>query len=505
MSIVVPNPVDNASSELEERLLRIWKDALCVDEIDRDSNFFDLGGDSLFAVALFLELERQLGVDLPVTTIYDAPTIAEMARFIEQDTASWDRGRPRPPSADGGDRIDGMQGVPPAHGVGGGGCDADMRARTSAVPGAPVPISNTYSTLVLLKPGTADRPLFIVHGIGGTVFELAALGRAVRIPEAVYAIQARGLDGHDAPHETIGQMVDHYLLAIRAVQPFGPYCLCGYSFGGLVAMEMARRLKAQGQSIGALILIDAYAHPFTWPLLSRLKMKLRRSAHLFRRALDRSPSEMLSLLRARMKPKSASTRLREWLLDQNPSLPAPLLRVREAGGLALLAYRPRPYAGPIMFLNARQRDTEFPDDPKRIWRRLALDIVFRTIPGGHRTIVTQHPEAAAAAIAECLRSSFPAHGSAKVLAKADTTVASAFSPGNAEMWEKKETAKEPGRQGSGENHKARKRASGIIARRTRAEKRVTTISSVRKGINALASLRLGGSHFSRRLRAAWKQ
>lgn len=337
-------------SDVETLLVDIWQRVLLVPEIDRDSNFFDLGGDSLFAVALFLEIERQLNVDLPVTTIYDTPTVAEMARLIEREST--------PES----------------------------------------------SSLVLLKAGTKDGPLFIVHGIGGTVFELAALGRAVSIPEPVYAIQARGLDGRDAPHETIGQMVDHYIRSVRAVQPFGPYRLCGYSFGGLIAMEMARRLKAQGQSIGALILIDAYAHPFTWPVLSRLKMKLRRSAHLFGRALGRSPRETLELLRARMKPKSASARLREWLLDQNPSLPAPLLRVREAGGMALLAYRPKPYAGRITFLNAKRRDSEFPDDPKRIWRRLALDIEFRTIPGGHRTIVTEYAEAAAAAITECLSS-----------------------------------------------------------------------------------------------------
>ncbi|HLY04947.1 MAG TPA: alpha/beta fold hydrolase [Rhizomicrobium sp.] len=334
------------STDVELLLLDIWQRVLRVPEIGRDDNFFDLGGDSLLAVNLFLEIEKETGVHLPITVIYDAPTIAEMARLVEDETAS------------------------------------------------------ESSCLVLLKPGTGDRPLFIAHGIGGTVIELAALGRAVRIPDAVYAIQARGLDGREPPHVTIEAMVDHYVQAIRAVQPSGPYRLCGYSFGGLIAMEIARRLKAQGRSIAALILMDAYAHPRTWPVLSRVKMKLRRSLHLF----VRSPGEILGRVFRRAKDQSESMRLHEWLLDQNPSLPLPLLRVREAGGAALSAYRPKPYAGRIMFLRAKKRDAEFPDDPKRIWRRLALDIAFRTIPGGHRTIVTQHAETAAAAITACLSS-----------------------------------------------------------------------------------------------------
>lgn len=245
----------------ETVLLDIWQRVLRVPEIGRNDNFFDLGGDSLLAVSLFLEIENQIGVHLPITAIYDAQSVAEMAVLLSRETVSWNRAH----AADGGD-----------NGV-------RMRERTPAVPGA------AYASLVLLKPGTQDRPLFMVHGIGGTVIELAALGRSMRIPEAVYAIQARGLDGHEEPHETIEDMADHYVQAVRAIQPLGPYHLSGYSFGGLIATEMARRFKAQGQSVDALILIDAYAHPSTWPVLSRMKMKLRRWLYLSRGALGRSP------------------------------------------------------------------------------------------------------------------------------------------------------------------------------------------------------------------------
>jgi acetoacetyl-CoA synthetase len=360
-ALAAPVPARGQPADIENSLLQIWKRMLRAPEIERDSNFFDLGGDSLLAVNLLLEVERQTGMNIPITAIYDAPTVAEMTRLIANETA--------PESA----------------------------------------------CVVLLKPGTAESPLFIVHGIGGTVVELAALGKKIRIPDAVYAVQARGLDGRDTPLATVEEMADFYVAVLRRIQPRGPYRLCGYSFGGLVAMEIARRLQAQNEKIAALILVDAYAHPSTWPVLSRTKMRLRRALHLLREAVRGSPGQTFSRVMRRAKASLAraapagadsgareSARLHDWLLDRNPLLPLPLLRAREAGSAALRAYRPQSYAGPIIFLKAKQRDIEFPDDPERIWRGLAPEIVYLTIPGGHRTVVTEYAGAAAATLTACL-------------------------------------------------------------------------------------------------------
>ena len=337
----------NRASDFEPTLLALWTRALGHPDITPHDNFFDLGGDSLMAVQLFLEIERETGVRLPVTAIYDAPTVEDMTRLLGEEAA---------PQA---------------------------------------------SPLVLLKPGTGN-PLFIVHGIGGTVIELAALGRSIGIAEPVYAIQAPGLDGRAAPVATVEAMADLYVEAIRSVEPHGPYRLCGYSFGGLIAIEMAKRLEADGQRVAPPILIDAYAHPSTWPLLSRMRMRARRTLHLAWHTRGRAFLETLSRFCRRLNRESESARLHEWLLDHNPSLPLTLRRVREAGGAALLAYRPRPYAGPVTFLKAGERSSEFPDDPWRIWQHLLPYATFRTIPGRHRTIVTDHAAAAAAALTACL-------------------------------------------------------------------------------------------------------
>ncbi|HEX4160563.1 MAG TPA: alpha/beta fold hydrolase [Rhizomicrobium sp.] len=341
--------------DIAARLGEIWSRTLNISPIGPEDDFFDLGGDSLLAVGLFLEIERETGISLPITTIYDAPTINALADIITGEAAA-----PK------------------------------------------------FSPLVLLKPGDDGAPLFIVHGIGGTVMELAAVGRAIRIPAPVYALQAQGLDGSKPPLESLDDMVALYLDHVRALQPEGPYRLSGYSFGGLVALEMARRLIHEYQETAEPILIDTYAHPDTWPRVSRLKMQARRTVHLagqFGRAPIR---KSLPALLARLHggpPKDARARLRDWLLDRNPDLPAPLLRVREAGSVALARYTPRFYPGKIAFLKASHPDPEFPDDPERIWKPLVQDMDIRIVPGRHRTMISDHAAALADHLTACVLAS----------------------------------------------------------------------------------------------------
>ena len=284
------------SSTHTEMLMGLWRRILQTAAVTPESNFFDLGGDSLMAVNLFLEIERETGRNLPITTIYDAPTVGELSALLEQ----------------------------------------------SAAP--------EFSPLVLLKEGDASPPLFIVHGVGGTVIEFAALGKQIDTRGPVYALQAQGLDGAQPPLESIPDMAALYCHAIREKQPAGPYLLCGYSFGGLVAVEMAKILKRDGGEIALLLLIDAYAHPVTWPRFSRLKMRARRASYqLFAEADVTHRIGVKALLPtlksigakavAAFASKSSSApreprskRLRQWLLNRNPNLPLPLLQTRLAGG-----------------------------------------------------------------------------------------------------------------------------------------------------------------------------
>jgi acetoacetyl-CoA synthetase len=330
----------------EAALEAIWCRALRLASVARDADFFDLGGDSLMAVGLFLEIESALGVKLPITAIYDAPTIAAQVELIASE----------------------------------------------ASPG--------YQHLVLLKEGDETQPLFIVHGVGGTVMELAGLGRALETSRAVYAIQARGLDGAEPPLESIPGMAALYVDVIRGKQPLGPYLIAGYSFGGLVALETARLLGPE--NVAELVMIDAFAHPHTWPRGTRLIVRARK---LVRRARHMTPRTFASALIGKFfGPKTdRATQVNNWLGEVNPNLPLPLKRTRIAGDTALIAYTPLPYAGRATFIRAGKTGAVFPPSARDVWRRLIADIDVQTTKGDHGSILKEHAGELAARISKVLR------------------------------------------------------------------------------------------------------
>src|SRR5205814_1524831 len=110
--------------------------------------------------------------------------------------------------------------------------------------------------LVPLRAGTSSRPLFLVHALGGDVLHLRPLALALDTDRPVHGLQARGLDPRYEPHTTVEEMAASYVEVIRAAQPDGPVAVAGYSLGGLVAYEIARRLRATGTAVDALGLID---------------------------------------------------------------------------------------------------------------------------------------------------------------------------------------------------------------------------------------------------------
>jgi acetoacetyl-CoA synthetase len=362
-AIALPRPPDDPQQvDPIELLIGIWRHVLQTQDVTPDSNFFELGGDSLLALTLFLEIERATGRHLPITAVYDAQTVEEQAALLA---------------------------------------------------GEPAP---EFSPLVLLKAGDGSAPLFIFHGVGGAVVEFAALGKLIDIPGEVFAVQAQGVDGTRPPLESVEEMADLYLDNIRQKQPAGPYWLCGYSFGGLLAIEVARRLKQAGEEIALLFLIDSYAHPATWPRKSRLKVRVRRAGNLILSRVKRPPRENLAVLLAALGMFARNTadkdedtqlppemRKRSWLLKMKPNLPLPLLETRLATERALYRYRPRYYSGKALFLMAQRPDAHFPDDPRHVWRKLIGQLTVQACPGSHLTIVSDHAADVAARINASIR------------------------------------------------------------------------------------------------------
>jgi amino acid adenylation domain-containing protein len=322
--------------ETEAAIATIWRQVLERDDIGRDDDFFDLGGDSLSTLALMFGIEDALGRALPVTLIYAAPTIATLAIAV-------------------------------------------ARHETAA-----------FSPLVPIRAGDG-APLFIVHGVGGNVMELFAFGRQLAFDGPVYAIQARGLDGRDAPNRSIAAMADDYLAAIRGAVAEGPYHLAGYSSGGLTALEIARRLRALGEMPTSLTLIDTQTHARQWPFAVWASHVAARGAHHLRTLRSLPPRQHFSY--ARMAASSFAHRifvrfgLRPAADSPLPGrIPPALQAVYDATLSAVAQYRPAPYDGRVLLIVPEQGDA-MRASPARIWRDVCTALAVRSVPGDHRSMI----------------------------------------------------------------------------------------------------------------------
>ncbi|WP_441287561.1 amino acid adenylation domain-containing protein [Sorangium sp. KYC3313] len=199
---------------LELELCALFEELLGEGGVGVTDDFFSLGGHSLLAVRLMAEIRGRFGRDLPLTSLFRAPTVEGLAALLRED-----RGAPR--------------------------------GRTSVV--------------VPLHAGGARAPLFFVHPIGGNVLCYADLARELGRDRPFYGIQAFGLETPPRPLASVGEMAEAYCEELRRVQPEGPYLLGGWSMGGVVAFEMARVLERSGHRVAAVVLLDAYLPPFDEP------------------------------------------------------------------------------------------------------------------------------------------------------------------------------------------------------------------------------------------------
>jgi acetoacetyl-CoA synthetase len=319
-----------AASAMIELLTPIWQRVLQQPSIRAEDNFFDLGGDSSLALRLFNEIAQACGRELPPVTIYQAPTIASLAALLEQPTA------PR------------------------------------------------FPTTVLMKAGTKKPPVFLAHGLGGSVIDFFQPVKHIQSERAIYGLQAKGIDGADEPLDSIEEMAQFHLDAIRQLQPRGPYILIGYSLGGLVMLEMAQRLSANGEKIGLLAMLDAYPDARFLSLTQRIRLaarQVKQRGFPVPRDLDASSS---------------------YQAPAGVSVSPAMQRVRDAAYLALARYQPRFYKDKIHFVRA-EISGAFPDDPVAVWGHLAEKFEVDTVPGDHLGIITTHFESLAAVLSRYLR------------------------------------------------------------------------------------------------------
>ncbi len=192
-------------NDAEVQLAQLWEEVLNVKPVGVRDNFFELGGHSLLAVKLFARIEQVTGSALPMSSLFDGATVEQQSKLL---------GKPR--------------------------------------------TASQASSLVPIQPQGNLPPLFCAHPWGGDVICYSELAKRLGEEQPVYGLQARGVENKENPHHSIEEMASAYLLEMRGLQKEGPYFLCGWSSGGLIAFEMARQLELQGQPVGLLALIDTY-------------------------------------------------------------------------------------------------------------------------------------------------------------------------------------------------------------------------------------------------------
>jgi len=240
-----------------------------------------------------------------------------------------------------------------------------------------------------LKAGEGVPPVFFIPGLGGSVARLFPLARRMTYSGAVIGIQARGLAGQDPPHASVETMAAEYLKEVKARQPHGPYYLCGYSFGGLVAFEMARRLRESGDEVGMVGLFDTMMSPLRWPLHSWLSIVGRRIVQFVAEACAAPIHTWPSALR-----KTAARvgdRMQGYRLTSSLKVTISALR-------ASARYRPGFYPGELTLFSPAGREPGLPS-LQAIWSKHARALSVVETAGTHSTMLSSpNAEFAAASL-----------------------------------------------------------------------------------------------------------
>ncbi|MEY2859344.1 MAG: hypothetical protein RLZZ74_3657 [Cyanobacteriota bacterium] len=328
---------------LEWQLSQIWSRILNVKPIGRDDNFFELGGSSLLALRLFEQIQSTFGKNLPLATLFQAPTIAQLAILMLE--RGW---------------------------------------------------SACWSSLVSIQPHGHQTPLFLIHAVGGNVLSYRSVAAALGTERPIYGLQARGLDGQQTPLTSIEEMAISYLEEIKLIQPQGPYFLAGHSCGGFIAYEMAQQLVRQGERVAVLALFDTYGPNYEDQSTSsqRLRIHLNNLSKLsLKEKLTYFADRLEHTLRSRI-PQLWQQRyfqIADLMLSPEQRL---ISQVSSSNLEAAEKYRPAVYQGKITLFRAEIRRAYGFFDPNGGWQGLALEgIDVYEVPGDHISMLLK-PEKA---------------------------------------------------------------------------------------------------------------
>ena len=361
--------------DVETMLCTFWQDLLGIEKIGIDQDFFDAGGHSLIAVRLFTKIRKKFGVELSLASLFTAPTIMECADLIRGELDL-----PAPSEAT-------STGIAAE--------DVEMATRTAittVLNQDGKKKASTHQALVPIRKGSGPPAFYCVHGAGGNVLNFWDISRHLGQDQPFFGLQMRGVDGKHAPPQSVEEMAREYVDAVIEQQPQGPYCIGGYSGGGVVAYEMARQMKEAGHEIALLVFFDTFCPNL--PSKPGRATSQKVSAHL-----EGLKQEKLPYLKGFLidRFRFERNRLRKKMIGLYHKLGLKLpIELREiilveAYHRAQDKYELKPYSGAATLFTASVRGHAFSHvDDDLGWASVdGLELEIVLIPGDHDTLVLE--------------------------------------------------------------------------------------------------------------------
>ncbi|MFH8520090.1 amino acid adenylation domain-containing protein [Streptomyces gelaticus] len=355
----------------ERELCALFGTVLGIPAVGPDTDFFLAGGHSLTALRLKSKIETVLGVRIPVSALFDAPTPAALAARLDAPQAT-NGPAPRTP-------LRATRGLP---------------ATASGEPH-----HNSLEPVLTLRTGGRRTPLICVHPGLGLSWSYVSLLPHLDPARPVHTLQSPALlNGVGQLPSTMGEMADQYLHRVRDLQPHGPYVLIGRSFGGPLAHELAVRLRRAGEEIRMLAVVDAMPMPEE---IRRTPLDPAAVEDEMLRILLHSHAPELAPPAGRLERSAVFATAREGAFD---GLSATRLHhLVDAGAhhtRLVREWRPSPYDGRTTLFSATHDDWPTTAEKTAAWQRVTAALDVHELDCGHSDVLTPGPAAEIAAVLE---------------------------------------------------------------------------------------------------------